>query len=267
MCTLLAEPFDLWLLSWLYVGPKKLTFFFSLSDPVLIPPLFSPRKPPAQLKKFMNLHESSWNMVKKWPNYSWNFMKIHETSWIFMKMTDVKMTQMGFVNARTPFVKKENWLNLGMKSILFTNGGKASFMNFENRFIGGLFTRADSISCKHLGISCWIHWKRNKEVLLSMAKSWVSMSPETLRLNDVVFWVVIWIHNHRFLPRTGVSPITFGGYYNSMITKEVLLTGFPVIWRHFLIFDHFNTIRDKFINDLERGDFIYRTSIGILPFE
>ncbi len=44
-----------------------------------------------QLEKFMNLHESSWNMLKKCPNNSWNFMKIHGTSFIFMKMTDVKI--------------------------------------------------------------------------------------------------------------------------------------------------------------------------------
>ena len=39
-----------------------------------------------QLKKFMNLHESSWNMMKNCPNNSWNFMKIHECSWKWLML-------------------------------------------------------------------------------------------------------------------------------------------------------------------------------------
>ncbi len=93
---------------------------------------------PTQLKLFMNLHESSWNMMKKSPNNSSYFMKFHETSWIFMKMTDVKMTQMGLVK-----VHEVSWIFL--RTISY-----------------GVFPRVDSISCNHLGISCLVHRKEKQ---------------------------------------------------------------------------------------------------------
>ncbi len=75
----------------------------------------------AQLKRFMNLHESSWNMMKKCPNNSSYFMKIHETSWIFMKMTDVKMTQMGLMKVQVHEVSWTFWGPfLALKTLLDT---------------------------------------------------------------------------------------------------------------------------------------------------
>ncbi len=124
--------------------------------------------------------------MKKCLNNSWNFMKIHETSWIFMKIKICpKHFQLG-----------QPWLMLK-----WHKWGWCKFMKFhelsEGHFIG-IFTRVDSIRCNHLGTSCSIHRKRNKKALLSMAKLYISMSPETLSLDDVVLWVVIWIHNHCF---------------------------------------------------------------------